>query len=477
MILLESQKQYNAVIHYVWKDMVDKLSIPQTAKSIFDADYLSTFHMMDVDGKLSVYVGLGELKKFSISKIKSVTAKAVKTMKLLKQSEYEMDITTILQEYGVASFFDIVAGIKFGNYEFAGIHQKNESKDWEVHISGTCERHTEENLKLIKEAETIADSVLLARDLVNMPGNYLTPAILSERAIELGKAAGCEVTVLDETQCEALGMNTFLSVGKSSGNPPKLIVLRYMGNPESKDITALVGKGVTLDTGGYCLKTSAGLTGTKGDMGGAAAVLGAILALAKNKVKANAVAVIPACENRLSRESTVPGDVVTSMNGKTVEILNTDAEGRLILADALTYAIRIEKVNSIIDIATLTGAVVTALGFSTAGLVTNNQEFADEFMRASQKSGEQYWQFPAYDEYKDMLKSSVADIKNTGEGTSGTIIGGLFIGSFAEELPWVHLDIAGTSQMDKPCFEYLGKGATGAGVTSLYFLVKGRDNN
>lgn len=472
MILLNEKKEHDALVKFVWQEQVESLNLPQAAKKSFDGKYLSVFHIFGGDGKATLYAGLGEKKNCKASKIKSAVAKAVKTMRNMKMTEYAVDIAPLVAEYGDAAFYEAVCGIKLGDYKFAGVHQENEPRELTVTLIGVNESDQAKNEELVKKAEVIADSVILARDWVNMPGNLLTPAIMAEKAQELGTAAGCEVTVLDEAQCESLGMNTFLSVGKSSGNPAKLIAIRYMGDPSSKEITALVGKGVTLDTGGYCLKTAGGLTGTKGDMGGAAAVTGAILALAKNKVKANAIAVIPACENRLSRESTVPGDVVHSMNGKTVEILNTDAEGRLILADAVTYAIRVEKATRIVDVATLTGAVVQALGFSTAGLLTNDQAFADEFFHAAEIAGEQYWQFPAFDEYKDMLKSSVADIKNTGEGTSGTIVAGLFIGSFAEDHPWVHLDIAGTSQMDKPPFEYQVKGATGAAVTSMYFLVE-----
>ena len=212
------------------------------------------------------------------------------------------------------------------------------------------------------------------------------------------------------------------------------------------------------------------MEGIKGDMAGGAAVVGAIYSLAKNNIKANVVGVIPASENRISRESFIPGDVIGSMSGKTIEVLNTDAEGRLILADAVTYAIQKEGASKIIDIATLTGSVVNALGFSTAGVLANNDKFFKEFKEAYNKSGEQYWRLPICDEHRDMIKSNIADIKNTGKSYCGTITAGLFIEEFVENMPWIHLDIAGTAWVDTPLYEYQSKGATGAGVTSMYYL-------
>lgn len=324
----------------------------------------------------------------------------------------------------------------------------------------------------LAETAAVTRGVCFARDLVNCPANRLTPEQMAQRMAQAAEAAGLEVEILDEHDARALGMGAFLAVGDSAGHPPRLIVLRWRGGrPENAPI-ALVGKGVCCDTGGYCLKSAAGLRGMKGDMAGGAAVCGALLALAENRVPVNAVAVIPAVENRISPDSNLPGDVVISMSGKSIEIANTDAEGRLILADAVTYAIQKEHASRVVDIATLTGAIVRMLGFTTAGLLTNNEEFCAELQSAAAQSGEQYWRMPDFPEYRRMIDSPLADLCNQSSDGCGAITAGLFIGAFAEHTPWIHLDIAGTAWTDRPRREYQVKGATGAGVTTLYELCK-----
>ncbi len=325
----------------------------------------------------------------------------------------------------------------------------------------------------LAESAALAKAVCFARDLVNCPANKLTPMDMARRMTEAAQKLGVETQVLDEDQTRALGMEAFLTVGTSALHPARLIVLRYKGGKPDQAPVALVGKGVTCDTGGYCLKTAAGLKGTRGDMAGAAAVCGAILALAENHVPVNAVAVIPAVENRLSPDSFIPGDVIGSMSGKTIEVGNTDAEGRLILADAVTYALEKEGAAKVVDIATLTGAVVQALGFTTAGLLTNNEEFYASLQAAADRCGEQYWRLPTFPEYKKMIESPVADISNMSSDGCGAITAGLFVGAFAGDTPWIHLDIAGTAWVDSPRREYQAKGATGAGVATLYELCKG----
>ena len=230
---------------------------------------------------------------------------------------------------------------------------------------------------------------------------------------------------------------------------------------------------MTCDTGGYCLKASSSMKGIKGDMAGGAAVCGALLALAANQTPINVTAVIPAVENRISPESFIPGDVIGSLSGKTIEVGNTDAEGRLILADAVTYAVEKEGAAKVVDIATLTGAVVGMFGFTTAGFLSNDEEFCAAFQSAYARSGEQYWRLPAFPEYRKMIESPVADVSNVSTDGCGTITAGLFIGAFVEERPWIHIDIAGTAWVDSPRWAYQTNGATGAGVTTLYELCKG----
>ena len=304
-----------------------------------------------------------------------------------------------------------------------------------------------------------------------MPGNLLNPGTLAEKIAVEGKASGCEVKVVDIEEAKKLNMNLFLSIGLSSDYPCSVVVLRYMGNPDDKEVTALVGKGVTLDTGGYSLKSRDGLINTKGDMGGAAAVTAAVCTLAKNKAKANVLAVVPIVENRLSNSSTIPGDVVTAMNGKTVEILSTDAEGRMILADAITYAIRVEKADRIVDVATLTGAIAAAYGKVRAGLMTNDDCFEDELLRAGARASEKYVDLPTDEEYREMVNGRVADLANSTRSGCGSIVAGLFLREFAEDHPWIHLDIAGVARVDKPLYEFQSEGATGASAATMYFLM------
>lgn len=427
-----------------------------------------------LNGKVVLYVGLGEPSSFNFTKIKEIVAYSIKELKKYKVKNVAIDISLFLKAYGISSISEIVLGLRLGVYKFKGYGTSKEEKSYDIYLQG----YDEEDKDLINNeiilAMNISEGVILARDLVNAPANKLTPIIMAENVKKLGEEAGFQVEVFDEKYIVENKMEAFYTVGKSSGNPPRLIIARYFGDKESKEVTALVGKGVACDTGGYCLKPANSMAGIKGDMAGAAAVVGTIYALAKNKIKANVVGVIPACENRISRESFIPGDVINSMAGKTIEVLNTDAEGRLILADAVTYAIKKEKAERIIDIATLTGAVVNALGFSTAGVLTNNKDFYKEFKKSYKRSGEQYWRFPIYDEYRDMIKSDIADVKNIGKSYCGTITAGLFIESFVEDKPWIHLDIAGTAWVDTPLYEYQCTGATGAGVTSMYHLFSGK---
>ncbi len=297
---------------------------------------------------------------------------------------------------------------------------------------------------------------------------------MADRVEELAKEKGFEVEIFDEEQIQALGMKAFYEVGKGSERKPRLIVMRHMGDSESKEIFGLVGKGLTFDTGGYSLKPTASMDTMKSDMAGAAAVIGTMCAIAQNNIKANVVAVVAACENAISGISYKPGDIIGSMAGKTIEVLNTDAEGRLTLVDAVTYIIQKENATRIVDVATLTGAALVALGTTTTAVISNNDEFYDELVGEAAKTGEKFWRLPDYDDYKKLIKSEIADLKNLGGRNAGTITAGLFIGEFIEGKPWLHLDIAGTSWAEGSLNEYAGKGATGVPVMTLYSMIEKR---
>lgn len=317
----------------------------------------------------------------------------------------------------------------------------------------------------------MARAVTTARDLVNEPANVMTPTALAEKAKAIAGKNNIKCTILDQEDCQDLGMNSFLAVAKGSSERPKFIVLDYNGRATDDEKIALIGKGICFDSGGYNLKPTNAMKGMHGDMGGAAAVLAAIGAIAEAKLGINVTAVIPACENMVSGLASKPGDIVKSMNGQTIEIVNTDAEGRMALVDAITYAIRECGATHIIDVATLTGACVVALGDRYTGLFSNSEDLASKVVQGSILSGENVWRMPlGDDEYKDLNESCVADIANCGK-KCGAIAAARFLCAFVEKKPWVHLDIAGTSESDADT-EIFSKGGTGAAAMLLYETVK-----
>ena len=296
----------------------------------------------------------------------------------------------------------------------------------------------------LAEAQATADGAELARTLGNLPPNVCTPAYLAAEAKKLARQHKLELEVLERRDMERLGMGAFLAVARASHQPPKLIVLRYSGGPRSRRPLALVGKGITFDTGGISLKPAAEMDEMKYDMSGAGAVLGAVAALAAMRAPVNVVAVVPACENMPGGAASKPGDIVTSMSGQTVEILNTDAEGRLILCDALTYAARY-KPDTVIDVATLTGACVIALGHVATGLFANDQKLADEIREAAEDAWDRVWQMPLWEDYQEQLRSNFADFANIGGRPGGSITAASFLARFTRTMRWAHLDIAGTA--------------------------------
>lgn len=316
-----------------------------------------------------------------------------------------------------------------------------------------------------------ASATNYARDLTNTPGNAFVPETMASEAKRLAEAYGLECAVLNDKQLLEQGMLGLYNVGKGSIHPPRMIVLKYQGLPEWKNVLGLVGKGVTFDTGGISLKKADGMDEMISDMGGGAVLLGVMKAIGEMKPQVNVLAVIPSAENMPSDRALKPGDVISTLSGKTIEVTNTDAEGRIILADGVTYAKQLGA-GRIIDVATLTGAVLVSLGDLATGAVSNNDAFMKELLQAAERSGERLWQLPAYPEYKEALKSSVADIKNsTVNRWAGAITGGLFIGEFAEDTPWIHLDTGGTAYLLKER-GVDPEGGTGAMVrTLLHYIV------
>jgi leucyl aminopeptidase len=318
----------------------------------------------------------------------------------------------------------------------------------------------------LAEGLAIAAGMSLAKDLGNLPGNICTPTYLADQARQLAKLHGLGVDILDRADMEKLGMNTLLSVARGSHEPPKFIVLRHAGGTSGAKPVILIGKGITFDSGGISLKPGPEMDEMKYDMCGAASVLGALKASAMMKLPLNVIGVIPSTENMPGGAATKPGDVITSMSGQTVEILNTDAEGRLILCDALTYVERFDP-ECVVDIATLTGACVIALGHVATGLLANNEGLAKELLDAGHDSYDRAWQLPLWDDYQEQLKSNFADMANIGGRPGGTITAACFLARFTEKYHWAHLDIAGTAWRSGK-----EKGATGRPVPLLtHFLM------
>lgn len=438
------------------------------AEKIFSGKYLQSKILLIDENKTVVVVGMGKEEDRSSLSPKELLAKACKELKSNGIRKAVFNIENIVDIWGIDCISACTEGIHLGFYDGISYKQEKEKKEYQAVLCGISEEQTDEAQKQIEEGELLAKAVIFVRELVNMPGNMLRPLDFAKEVSSFAEHENIEISMLTFEQLLKMGMGALAGIGGSSEFPPCMCVLRYMGNPDSDEVTGLIGKGVTSDTGGYCLKGRASLIGMNGDMAGGAVTAAVIKTLAEQKVKVNVVCVIPMCENRISPGSMLPGDVISSYSGRTIEILNTDAEGRLILADAVSYAVKDEKVTRILDIATLTGAMVNALGFHVTGALSDSDEMWTGFEEASYKTGEHFCRLPYYKENEKMIESSIADVKNMGETVCGSITAGLFIRKFAEEIPWIHLDIAGTASVDKPLYEFQSKGATGAAVDTIY---------
>jgi len=324
----------------------------------------------------------------------------------------------------------------------------------------------------VQEGLRLSQAVMTARDLVNETADVLTPEELARRCVELGRRHGFETEVLDRAACEELGMGLFLAVARGSALEPRFIVMRWHGGEAGQPPIALVGKGITYDSGGLAIKRS-GMESMRFDMNGAAAVIGAMCAIADAKLRRNVVAAVAACENMVDAKSYRNGDVFPSMNGQTVFVRNTDAEGRLTMADAMTYCIRREHPSELLEVAGLTGSVCSFYGSVCAAALTTHQEMFDRIAALMPVTGEKYAQMPAFEEYKALLKSPYADLDNAPAGGPGGILAGLFLAAFHEDVPFLHIDFGRMPFTDKKS-DCQGEGGTGFGVKTLYHYVKSR---
>ncbi len=437
----------------------------QTVQAILrpvDGPYLQTRYYLKEDGPALVTVGRGE--DWSPLACKEVYAQAVRTAGGLESAACAVELTAAA-ELGFPGLCAALEGVYGGSYRMKSALTGGTEPDLELYAAG--EGFTQEQLQAAGE---VARSVIQARNLVNCPGNLLDPAGLAEAVRSLADGLPLEATVYGEEELEALGLHALLSVSRGGGGA-YLAVLRYTGAPQSGKRLGYVGKGITCDTGGYCVKPAKSMLGMKGDMAGAAAVACALRALAANRAEVNVTAVVPICANRISPEGTLPGDVIDSLSGKTIEVVNTDAEGRLILADGLTWAIEKEGCTHLVDVATLTGAIHAMLGNVAAGVMAVGEDWYARLEAAGDKSGERYWRMPAFPEYERLIESPLADVRNSSKDGCGAITAGLFLKKFTGDLPWLHLDIAGTADVSVPVWKHQVKGATGAAVTTLYHLA------
>ncbi|MBF0351895.1 MAG: leucyl aminopeptidase [SAR324 cluster bacterium] len=420
-------------------------------------------------------VGTGKQDKLNQETLRRIAGKIGKKIKSLKSEAISLVLPPWLSELSLDVGTIIAEGLLLGAYDFnkySSAPTPDEEDDQPVDKVKITLLDADKmtSAKAIKQGETRAIATNYARDLGNTPGNDLYPEILAKEAESIALEYNMKIRILDQPEMEELGMGMLLGVARGSVRPPKLILMEYQ-HPKAKKQLAIVGKGVTFDSGGISLKPGSGMDEMKYDMCGAAAILGAMKAIGELKPKLNIIGVIPAVENMPDGNAQRPGDIVTAFNGKRVEVLNTDAEGRLILGDALSYTIKEYSPDGIIDFATLTGACIIALGHYASGVISNNEELTRQVVEAGKSSGDTVWPLPSFPEYEESIKGKFGDLLNTGGREAGTITAGLFLKNFVEEIPWVHVDIAGTAWGVKHISYQPAKGTTGVGVRLLIDLI------
>tara|TARA_A100001037_G_C15152355_1_gene640273 strand:+ start:698 stop:2179 length:1482 start_codon:yes stop_codon:yes gene_type:complete len=420
-----------------------------------------------------VLIGLGPVEKISSSMLRNVAGDLGRllTRHNINDSQILMVDRPNIDKEPDSVIESIVVGVILGLYKFT--EWKSPKKDsTEDSLSFTfISDGTDKNLDAISNGLNIAKGIELARDLANAPANRMTPSDMADVATRIGSDTDLKVSILEESDMEQLGMESLLGVAKGSVQPAKLIVMEYSGDSENPgNNIGLIGKGITFDTGGISLKPPGGMESMKGDMAGGASVIGAMQIISHLQPKINVTGIVAATENMPGGNAQKPGDVVRAMNGKTIEVINTDAEGRLVLADALSYA-ESKGIKNVVDIATLTGAMVVTLGKVCTGYMTNSSIFGEALRKAAQSTGEKFWELPLFEEYDELIKSDVADMKNTGGRQAGSITAAKLLEKFAGEMNWIHMDIAGTSTTTQDRGSDT-KGATGHPVLTLVQLVQ-----
>jgi leucyl aminopeptidase len=484
MVLIEAENDISSLntqllVNYVFMDEVSSLSISEITPD-FDPiirEIIESNEFRAKDGTISIVhnnvgsgikrallLGMGDKKNLDPEKTRNLTGKVVNKAKELGISELVLIPFKNMDKEHLSA---MVEGIKLSDYSFNN-YKRDEDRNDLNQVRIYIRTDMKNNQKIIRHSVVISDAVIFTRNISNLPPNDCSPKDLATLSRKLSENQKVKVRVIEKEEMKSYGFEGILAVGKGSASSPKLIVLEYSGTTKNRPIV-IVGKAVTFDTGGISIKPSEKMEEMKFDKCGGCNVLGIIKAISDLGLDTSVIGIIPAVENMPSGSSYRPGDIIKMYNRKTVEVVNTDAEGRIILGDALSFAVKTFAPKAIIDMATLTGAAIIALGTNVAALVGNNDDLVTKILEYSNQTGEKIWQLPLFEEYKEQLKSSNADMKNIGGRPAGAITAAAFLSSFVEDTPWVHLDIAGTAWTQDGTKEksYNPKGATGFGIRTI----------
>ncbi len=484
MVLIEAENDISSLntqllVNYVFTDEVSSLSISEITPD-FDPiirEITESNEFRAKDGTISIVhnnvgsgikrallLGMGDKKNLDPEKTRNLTGKVVNKAKELGISEFVLIPFKNMDKEHLSA---MVEGIKLSDYSFNN-YKRDEDRNDLNQVRILIRNDMKNSQKIIQRSVVVSDAVIFTRDISNLPPNDCSPEVLATLSKKLSENQKVKVRVIEKEEMKSYGFEGILAVGKGSASSPKLIVLEYSGSTKNRPIV-IVGKAVTFDTGGISIKPSEKMEEMKFDKCGGCNVLGIMKAVSDLGLDTNVIGIIPAVENMPSGTSYRPGDIIKMYNRKTVEVLNTDAEGRIILGDALSFAVKTFAPKAIIDMATLTGAAIIALGTNVAALVGNEDDLVTKILEYSNLTGEKIWQLPLFEEYKEQLKSSNADMKNIGGRSAGAITAAAFLSNFVEDTPWVHLDIAGTAWTQEGTKEksYNPKGATGFGIRTI----------
>jgi leucyl aminopeptidase len=485
MVIIEAENNISSLktqlmVNYIFTDEVSTLSLSEITAD-FDPiirEIVGTREFTAKEGSICVVhntvgsnikrvllLGMGDKKDLDPEKTRNLTGKVVNKSKELSINEF---VLVPFMEMDKDHLSAIVEGIKLSNYSFKNYKKDEDGTDLnQVRILIRKDLNTNQNT--IRNSSVLSDAVIFTRNISNLPPNDCSPKVLANFSEKLSDNNKTKVRVIEKEEMESYGFGGILAVGRGSSSSPKLIVIEYSGSTKNDNPIVIVGKAVTFDTGGISIKPSEKMEEMKYDKCGGCNVIGIMKAVSDLNFDINVIGIIPAVENMPSGNSYRPGDIIRMYNSKTVEVLNTDAEGRIILGDALAFAVKMFAPRAIIDMATLTGAAIIALGSNVAALVGNNKELVTKILGYSNQTGEKIWELPLFEDYREQLKSSNADMKNIGGRGAGAITAAAFLSNFVEETPWVHLDIAGTAWTQEGTKEktYNPKGATGFGIRTI----------